>query len=153
MRIYTDGVFDLLHYGHMRLFEWIKKENPGCTLVVGIHGDEDVILHKRDPVLKYEERRAALSHVRWVDEVVERAPWKIDEAFVADNRIDIVCHDSEPYPYAVRPELRESDEPRAHVDLYEVPRNLGIFRGSPRTPGISTSEIIRRVQDASPHAS
>jgi choline-phosphate cytidylyltransferase len=34
---------------------------------------------------------------RWVDEVVEDAPWVIDLDFLAKHRIDFVAHDDLPY--------------------------------------------------------
>jgi choline-phosphate cytidylyltransferase len=138
LRVYADGVFDLVHFGHMRLFECIKtKLFPGSrvTLIVGIHSDEDVEAHKGPPLMKYAERAGALPHIRWIDEVVERAPWKIEAEFLAEHAIDLVAHDGDPYPAA------------GGSDLYEVPRALGIFRAAPRTPGISTTDIIQRVLD------
>jgi choline-phosphate cytidylyltransferase len=139
VRVYTDGVFDLMHFGHMRLFEHIKTRmfppTTRVTLVVGIHGDDDVVANKGPPLMTYAERVQTLPHVRWVDEVVERAPWRIDAAFLAEHAIDFVARDGAPYP------SREGD------DLDAVPRALGIFLSCPRTPCVSTTDIIQRVLD------
>jgi len=34
---------------------------------------------------------------RWVDEVVEDAPWVVTEDFIAKHAIDFVTHDALPY--------------------------------------------------------
>ena len=39
------------------------------------------------------ERCELVRHCRWVDEVVEDAPWRIDEAFLSAHRVDYVAID------------------------------------------------------------
>jgi glycerol-3-phosphate cytidylyltransferase-like family protein len=44
-----------------------------------------------------EERYESLRHLKWVDEVVENAPWTVDKEFIEKWKIDYVAHDEEPY--------------------------------------------------------
>jgi len=66
---YTCGVFDLLHIGHLNLFEKCKEY---CDyLIVAICDDEYVktIKHKT-PVFPLEERVRLISALKCVDKVV-----------------------------------------------------------------------------------
>ena len=137
VRVYSDGVFDLFHHGHGRVLEQAKKAFPNVHLVTGVHDDATVHASKGMTVMTYHERLQAVRHCRWVDEVMEDAPWKIDEQFIAKHRIDFVAHDGAPYPW---PGTNDAD-------LYDVPKRMGIFIPMERTPGISTSDLIQRVLD------
>merc|ERR1712154_51533 len=57
VRIYLDGCWDVLHSGHYNAFRQAK--GLGDTLVVGVHSDQEIALHKREPVMKNEQRMAA----------------------------------------------------------------------------------------------
>lgn len=134
LRIYADGVFDLFHFGHARLFEQIKTKYPNSTLIVGVCRDDDVSYYKRKPVLNYEERVESIRHCKWVDEVIE-GPWIIDEAFMNRHRIDFVAHDEEPYPC------------ECIEDVYRSVKDAGKFIPTERTPRISTTTLIERVKE------
>lgn len=54
VRVYMDGCFDLMHYGHANALRQAKA--LGDELVVGIVGDEEIIANKGPPVLSMEER-------------------------------------------------------------------------------------------------
>ena len=47
----------------------------GTKLVVGVHSDEEISLHKGPPVFTMEERVKIVKGIKWVDEVVENAPY------------------------------------------------------------------------------
>jgi choline-phosphate cytidylyltransferase len=134
LRIYADGVFDLFHFGHARLFEQIKQKYPKCFLMVGVCRDEDVGYYKRTPILKFNERVESVRHCKWVDEVIE-GPWIIDENFMKTHQIDFVAHDEEPYPC------------ESITDVYAVVKESGKFIPTERTPCISTTTLIDRVKD------
>ena len=49
VRIYCDGVFDMFHLGHVKLFEQVKKMFPSdvkVIIVAGLCRDEDVLHYK-----------------------------------------------------------------------------------------------------------
>ena len=46
LRIYTDGIFDLCHYGHGNVFKQIKDHFGDCTVIVGILNDYDCHKYK-----------------------------------------------------------------------------------------------------------
>ncbi|WP_276353549.1 adenylyltransferase/cytidyltransferase family protein [Cohnella caldifontis] len=66
---YTAGVFDLFHYGHLNL---IKRAKERCDyLIVAVSTDELVKEYKNTvPVIPYEERKAIVESIRYVDQVV-----------------------------------------------------------------------------------
>ena len=129
-RLYADGIYDLFHYGHARSLEQAKKLFPDTHLIVGCCSDALTYDMKGDTVLSECERYESLRHCRWVDEIIEDAPWVVDEDFLNKHRIDFVVHDDLPYPGG---------------DIYEHVKKLGKFKATERTKGISTSNIITRI--------
>jgi rfaE bifunctional protein nucleotidyltransferase chain/domain len=68
--VFTNGCFDILHVGHVRLLERARSE--GDVLVVGINSDASVKRLKGDsrPVIPEAERAEALLALECVDRVV-----------------------------------------------------------------------------------
>lgn len=79
------------------------------------------------------ERYEAVRHCKWVDEVVQDAPWFVDQEFLDSHKIDYVAHDAEPY------QSKESG------DVYAFVKEQGRFFPTERTDGISTSDLITRI--------
>ncbi len=133
-RVYVDMVADLFHYGHV---EFLRKAHAfGDHLIVGICSDEAVQANKRNPILSMEERVASVAGCRYVDEVLSNAPWRIDRAWMDQHNIQLVVHGDD-----------YSQEQLEYI--YTVPMEMGILRTVPYTKSISTTEIIRRIQDRS----
>ncbi|GAA5878009.1 hypothetical protein JCM16303_002816 [Sporobolomyces ruberrimus] len=133
VRIYADGVYDLLHYGHMLQLRQCKLAFPSVHLLVGCCSSELVLQHKAQPVMHSEERYESLRHLKWVDEVVENAPWTVDQEFIEKWKIDYVAHDEEPYVSA------------GSEDVYAYAKSIGAFLPTKRTNGVSTSELLQRI--------
>jgi glycerol-3-phosphate cytidylyltransferase len=66
---YTAGVFDLFHVGHLNI---LKRAKELCDyLIVGVSTDELVQNYKnKTPIIPFDERKAIVESVRYVDEVV-----------------------------------------------------------------------------------
>lgn len=73
-----------------------KLAFPSVHLLVGVCSDESVRKFKASPVLTSLERYESVRHCKWVDEVVEDAPWAVDADFIQTHKIDYVAHDEEP---------------------------------------------------------
>jgi FAD synthetase len=71
-RVLAAGVFDLLHYGHIRYLEEAKKlGGPDAKLTVIVARDETVRRMKgQDPVIPEDQRRAVVEALRVVDEAL-----------------------------------------------------------------------------------
>jgi FAD synthetase len=71
-RVLAAGVFDLLHYGHIRYLEEAKKlGGPGAKLTVIVARDETVRRMKgHDPVIPEDQRRATVEALKVVDEAL-----------------------------------------------------------------------------------
>ena len=63
-RVYTTAVADLMHHGHVALFE--RCRCFGTQLVVGVHSDAGVISYKRKPVNHEQLRYYMVGSCRYV---------------------------------------------------------------------------------------
>lgn len=70
MKIWMNGCFDVLHYGHFKLIEYAKSF--GGKLVIGIDSDERVKFLKGTdrPFHTQEQRRFNLMQINGVDAVI-----------------------------------------------------------------------------------
>lgn len=59
--------------------------------MVGVCSDELVRKYKASPVLNSAERYESVANCKWVDQVVEDAPWQVDAAFIEKHQIDYVA--------------------------------------------------------------
>ncbi|UKK01551.2 CTP:phosphorylcholine cytidylyltransferase [Theileria orientalis] len=94
--VYTFGVFDLLHYGHARHMEQVKKMFENVHLIIGVLSDDDSIRCKGRLIQPLSIRVATLEHIRWVDEIVPNCPFDLTTEFVTNHRIDYVCLNKDP---------------------------------------------------------
>ena len=127
-RIITYGTFDLLHYGHINLLKRAKA--LGDYLVVGLSTDE----FNRDKKQKvcyfsYEQRKALLEAIRYVDLVIPEENWE-------QKREDVLMYHIDTFV------MGNDWEGKFDFlsDLCEV-----IYL--PRTPEISTSKIKTDLKD------
>jgi choline-phosphate cytidylyltransferase len=135
IRVYVDGVFDLFHYGHVRIFQQVRehfsKKYPDkqIYIIAGVVLDEDVMKYKRKPIMSYEERKEVVSACKYVDETIE-AVLVLSNEFIDHYHIDEVVHgdDSEQY------------------DFYKVAIERKIMTYLKYTKTISTTDIISRLK-------
>ncbi len=52
VRIFMDGAFDMMHYGHMNAFR--KGRAMGTKLIVGVNSDDTITTCKGAPVMNDE---------------------------------------------------------------------------------------------------
>jgi len=104
-----------------------------CELIVGINNDEDAMANQGNLVLSQEERRLQISACRYVDKIIDSAPWYPSLEFIKNHNIDFVAHDEVPY------QSEEID------DIYFEAKLAGKFIRTFSTPGVSTSELIQRI--------
>jgi cytidyltransferase-like protein len=134
-RIYTDGIFDLFHIGHMQMLKQAKYAlgNPkNVELIAGVCTDADTKKYKGKNVMDQDIRTESVKHCKWVDEVVE-GPWFLSEEFLTKHRIDFVAHDAIPYTSA------------GCEDVYSYVKSQGKFLATQRTNGISTTDLIVQI--------
>lgn len=132
IRVYTDMVGDLFHWGHVAFLE--RARQLGTELWVGVHADEDVALYKRHPIMRYEERCAVIAACRYVDHIVPTAPLIITDELLDLHQIDVVVHG-------------DDFSPEVLANVYGAPARQGMLRTVPYSQGISTSDIIARLRD------
>tara|TARA_R110001592_G_scaffold149786_5_gene375308 strand:+ start:76 stop:507 length:432 start_codon:yes stop_codon:yes gene_type:complete len=131
-RVYVDIVGDLFHIGHINLFKQAKLLFDDTYLIVGIHSDRDVESYKRTPIICQENRYEVIRHCCLVDEIIEAAPLCLDTNFINKNNIDYVVH---------------GDDMSASLeDQHKIIRKMNIVKYVEYTKGISTSQIINRIQ-------
>ena len=87
-RVITYGTFDLLHYGHINLLRRAKE--LGDYLIVALSTDEFNWNEKQKKCyFTYEQRKALVEAVRYVDLVIPETCWEQKVSDVVDNQIDV----------------------------------------------------------------
>jgi len=130
--VLSNGVFDLLHVGHVRSLE--DARSRGDFLVVGINGDASTEAHKGKghPIIPIDERLEMVASLWFVDYVV---PFEEETA-------DELLRTLKPGLYAKGTDYNAKTLPEK-----DVLKELGIkavFTGDKK--GHSTSKIIQRIR-------
>jgi len=86
-RVITYGTYDLLHYGHIELLRRAKA--LGDYLVVVLSSDEFNAGKGKKAYFSYEERKAMLEAIRYVDLVVPELTWDQKPEDVRKYDIDV----------------------------------------------------------------
>jgi ethanolamine-phosphate cytidylyltransferase len=131
VRIWVDGCFDMMHFGHANALRQAKT--MGDYLIVGIHSDEEIQKHKGPTVMNQEERYKAVAACKWVDEVVPNVPYYTTVAMLDRYQCDFCVHGDD---------LTTTAE---GVDCYQEVKAYGRYRECKRTIGISTTELVGRM--------
>lgn len=86
-RVITYGTFDLLHYGHINLLK--RAKSLGEYLVVVLSTDEFNWEQKQKKCyFTYEQRKALLESIRYVDLVIPEKNWQQKVSDVHEYHID-----------------------------------------------------------------
>ncbi|KAG1660779.1 hypothetical protein FOA52_011320 [Chlamydomonas sp. UWO 241] len=135
VRVYVDGCFDMMHYGHANALRQAKA--VGDELVLGLIPDSEIVRCKGPPVMNEEERHILVEAVKWVDEVITGVPYDLNPQFMQElfikHRIDYVIHGDDP---CLLPD---------GTDAYAHAKKLGRFHMVKRTEGVSTTDIVGRM--------
>ena len=133
--VFTNGVFDILHAGHVQYLARARK--LGDVLIVGLNTDASVRMNKGDlrPIVSYKYRAILLASLEMVDYVVPL------ERKTPDRLIE-----------RLRPAVlvKGSDYRVSEIVGANFVKSYGgrVIRMS-MTKGLSTSEIIRKIQNLS----
>jgi glycerol-3-phosphate cytidylyltransferase len=144
--VYVGGTFDLFHMGHVELLReaqtlaYIHEAAPfSGKVIVALNSDEFVEQYKgKRPVCSYEERRAVLESVRYVDRVIPNAGGSDSRPAILSVRPDYLCVGSDWTRDAYLTQMGITDE-----WLVEQQIRVHII---PRTTGCSSSNLRARLQ-------
>jgi glycerol-3-phosphate cytidylyltransferase len=126
-RVVTFGTFDVLHVGHVSLLE--RARALGDRLIVGVSSDALNFSKKgRNPVYPEADRLRLIAALRCVDEVFVEESLALKGEYLRQHRADVLVMGDD---WAGR-----FDEFRALCEVVYLPR----------TPSISTTEIIEVIK-------
>jgi ethanolamine-phosphate cytidylyltransferase len=134
IRIFMDGAFDVLHFGHMNAFRLGRA--LGTHLIVGVNSDASITQCKGAPLMNDSERLTSVRACKFVDDVVPGCPYIMNADYlnyVIDKyKIDYVVHGEDPCIVN-------------GVDVYAAAKEAGKYKTIPRTEGVSTTDIVGRM--------
>jgi len=126
-RVITFGTFDVFHIGHVNILERAKKE--GDYLVVGLSSDElNFSKKQRYPVYPQAQRMKIIESLRFVDEVFIEESLDLKAQYIQQFNADILVMGDD--------WVGKFDEMKQYCEVKYLPR----------TPSISTTEIIEVVK-------
>lgn len=120
---YTTGVFDMFHIGHLNI---LRRAKAQCEyLIVGVSTDELVeqYKHKR-PVVSYEDRKAIVEAIKFVDEVVPQT--SLDKRLAWDMlHFDAIFHGDD-WKGSAMYKTVEEELKKVGCDLVFLPHTEGV---------------------------
>ena len=124
-RILVDMSATIIHHGHIRL---LKKASRYGKVIVALTRDIEVKKNKGYyPELNFKSRKEILSSIKYVDRVIP-SNFLVNEKYLKKNKIDILIHGTDS-PHGIK--------------------NKNKLIILPRTKGISSSKIRKRVKNSS----
>ena len=130
-KVITYGTFDLLHTGHINILRRAKA--LGDYLVVAISSDEFNALKGKKAYYTFEQRKAILEAVRYVDEVIPEENWEQKNTDIKDHDIDVFVM---------------GDDWEGEFDFLKDQCEVVYL---PRTEGISTTQIKKDLEKRAHH--
>lgn len=129
--VFTNGVFDVLHAGHVTYLAWAREQ--GDALIVGLNSDASVrrIKGEKRPIVPFEERARVVAALRSVDAVVE----------FGERTPEVLLDLLKPDVHVKSAQYREDELPERTV----VIANGGEIRLAPHLEGASTTDTIARI--------
>ena len=131
--VFTSGVFDILHAGHIDFFKKAKElAGEDGILIVATHDDKSIskVKGSNRPVNSAEDRIEVLNAIRYIDEVILWKGWEnIQELVKLIKPNYIACAGSEYKKKGVEQFCRENDI------------KLKVF---PRTKPLSSTKILEK---------
>ena len=129
---FTNGVFDLVHAGHVAYLAWARAQ--GDALILGLNADASVRALKGPdrPLVAFADRAAVLAGLRFVDAIVgfsERTPEVLLDALRPDVHVKSA-------------QYRIEDLPERIVVL----QHGGEIRLAPHLAGKSTTDIVAEIR-------
>ena len=130
MRVWSNGCFDLFHYGHLKMPEFASEH--GDELFVGIDSDNKVKQSKGNhrPFVPQNQRAELIENIKFVDKVFVFDSQKELEDIIKNNDIDII--------------VIGNDYIDKHVVGEEYVKQVVFF---PKLQNISTSSLEKRIID------
>ncbi|KAM9784911.1 ethanolamine-phosphate cytidylyltransferase-like isoform 2-T2 [Syngnathus typhle] len=155
VRVWCDGCYDMVHYGHSNQLRQAKA--MGDYLIVGVHTDSEISKHKGPPVFTQEERYKMVRAIKWVDEVVEGAPYITALETLDKYNCDFCVHgddltltvDGKDTYGEVKESGRYRCGSRQSLTIWRVKFfqfvHVASFRECKRTQGVSTTDLVGRM--------
>lgn len=131
VRVWCDGCYDMVHFGHANSLRQAKA--LGDKLIVGVHNDDEIRKHKGPPVFTEEERYKMVRGIKWVDEVIEGAPYVTTLETLDKYDCDFCVHGDDITVTA------------DGVDTYKIVKDAGRYKEVQRTAGVSTTDLVGRM--------
>ena len=107
----------------------------GDYLVVGVHSDREILKNKGPTLCNDEERYAAVAACKWVDKVVQDAPYLTSLKWLDQYDCDFCVHGDDV--------TTMSDG----TDCYSIVKAAGRYKECKRTEGVSTTDLLSRILD------
>ena len=126
-RVITFGTFDVFHIGHINILERARKQ--GGFLVVGVSSDRlNFSKKQRYPVYPQAQRVKILESLKFVDEVFIEESLDLKAEYIKQYGAEVLVMGDD--------WMGRFDDMKKHCEVVYLPR----------TPSISTSEIIEVVK-------
>jgi glycerol-3-phosphate cytidylyltransferase len=136
--LYTGGTFDIPHIGH---FTFLKRcKEIADFVVVALNTDEFCSQYKRKPIMTYEERKATLKSIPYVDSVIKNTGGYDSKPAILNVMPDYIVHGDD---WTGAKYLKQLAIDRTFLKKHKI-KLLYV----PYTKGISTSEIIKRIKQS-----
>jgi ethanolamine-phosphate cytidylyltransferase len=138
----------MVHFGHANACRQAKQ--MGSYLIVGVHSDgllilikifffcieffylEEITKHKGPPVYTEQERYKMVRAIKWVDQVVENAPYVTTLETLEEYNCAFCVHGDDITVTA------------DGVDTYHIVKAAGRYKECKRTQGVSTTDLVGR---------